>query len=125
MRALEAPEWYKSQAQGLRVRSVIAAAILVLSSSSLCPRLVAAQFIAPPDIPPVVVQEFPAWASECTTTSEAFFSNDYLAVLDNDGDKYYVLNGDGATCVAMAGWSYVAVEMVEPVSRYSHAKTET
>ena len=82
------------------MRLVAAAAILVLSSSSVFPRLVAAQFIAPQDIPPIVMQEFHAWAAECETTSEAFFSDDYLTVVDIDGEKYYVLNGDGATCVA-------------------------
>ncbi|WP_154962985.1 hypothetical protein [Agrobacterium tumefaciens] len=100
MRALEPPERHKSQAQGLRMRPVTAAAILGLFSSSLFPRFVAAQFIAPPDIPPVVAQEFHAWADKCETTSEAFFSDDYLTVVDIDSEKYYVFNGDGATCVA-------------------------
>lgn len=53
-------------------------------------------------LPPLVAQAFLAWNEECGTTSEAVFSEDYLTVvdIDHDGDEDYILNGDGATCIA-------------------------
>ncbi len=53
-------------------------------------------------LPPPVAQAFLAWSEECGTTSEAVFSDDYLTMvdIDQDGDEDYILNGDGATCVA-------------------------
>ncbi|MGP4686732.1 hypothetical protein ACSV5K_10255 [Agrobacterium pusense] len=52
-------------------------------------------------LPPPVAQAFLAWSEECGTTGEAVFSDDYLTMLDidGDGDKDFILNGDGATCV--------------------------
>ncbi|WHA39729.1 hypothetical protein [Agrobacterium larrymoorei] len=56
---------------------------------------------APSGMPPAVTKAFLAWQAQCEAPGEAVFSEDYLTVVDIDGDgnQDYVLNGDGATCV--------------------------
>lgn len=52
-------------------------------------------------LPPAVAKAFLTWQEQCGPSGEAEFTEDYLAVvdLDGDGDPEYILNGDGATCV--------------------------
>ncbi|WP_143241427.1 hypothetical protein [Agrobacterium tumefaciens] len=52
-------------------------------------------------MPPAVAKAFLAWQEQCGPSGEAEFTEDYLTVLDidGDGDPDYILNGDGATCV--------------------------
>ncbi len=60
---------------------------------------VAAQSLA---LPPAVAREFQEWKRQCAPDGEAEFSNDYLTIVDIDGDGHddYILNGDGVTCIA-------------------------